>query len=133
MKAADITLEFTDVMIGKLPIYRDLFRLTADLLNELDNLPKKYRYSVGDRMVSTSLETLHHLHAAYGAQDAQVRLDAMDRFATEFEMLRTLLRLCNESRLLSQRRLTCLFVSMEGISKQLAGWRKSTKEKQHSR
>lgn len=120
-------------MIGKLPIYRDLFRLTADLLNELDNLPKKYRYSVGDRMISTSLETLHHLHAAYGAQDAQARLDAMDRFATEFEMLRTLLRLCNESRLLSQRRLTCLFVSMEGISKQLAGWRKSTKEKQHSR
>lgn len=120
-------------MIGKLPIYRDLFRLTTDLLNELDNLPKKYRYSVGDRMISTSLETLHHLHAAYGAQDAQVRLDAMDRFATEFEMLRTLLRLCNESRLLSQRRLTCLFVGMEGISKQLAGWRKSTKEKQHSR
>lgn len=70
-------------MIGKLPIYRDLFRLTTDLLNELDNLPKKYRYSVGDRIISTSLETLHHLHAAYGAQDAQARIDAMDRFAEE--------------------------------------------------
>lgn len=53
----------------------------------------------------------------------------MSTFSTELEMLSTYLRIANEARLIPLKRATDLFVQLDNIKKQLAGWKKATREK----
>lgn len=53
----------------------------------------------------------------------------MSQFSTELATLTAYLRIANESRLIPLKRATDLFVQLDNIKKQLAGWKKATKDK----
>ncbi len=112
-----------------LPIFRDLYRLNVALLKDIHNIPKIYRHTLGDRIINTGLTALHQLQKAYDAAQTVKRLHEMSAVSTELEMLSTYLRIANETKMIPIKRATDLFVQLDSIKKQLAGWRKATKEK----
>ena len=60
------------------------------------------------------------------AREKQERIKYLDDFMSDFEMLRVYLRLCADNKILKLNTLTDLFILIDGISKQLAGWRYAT-------
>lgn len=114
----------------KLPIYRDMLRLTALLMHDIKNMSKVSRHTLGDRMVSTALDALDNLSEGYLSKDVPtVRLEALRMMKVNISRLKTHLRLCNETHELSLKRLTDYFVRLEDIEKQLAAWNKSEKNR----
>lgn len=114
----------------KLPIYRDMLRLTTLLMHDIKNISKVLRHTLGDRMVSRALDALDNLSEGYLSKDVpSARLEALRMMKVNISRLKTLLRLCNEARELSEKRLTDYFVRIEDIEKQLAAWSKSEKSK----
>lgn len=112
-----------------LPIFRDLYRLNVALLKDIENIPKIHRHTLGDRIINMGLSSLHQLQRAYDAQSPTKRLYEMSNFSTELSTLTMYLRIANESRLIPLKRATDLFVQLDNIKKQLAGWKKATKGK----
>ena len=112
-----------------LPIFRDLYRLNVALLKDIENIPKIHRHTLGDRIINTGLSSLHRLQQAYDAQSPTKRLYEMGNFSTELSTLTMYLRIANESRFIPLKRATDLFVQLDNIKKQLAGWKKATKDK----
>lgn len=121
---ADITLKDMN-----LPIFRDLYRLNVALLKDVENIPKIHRHTLGDRIINTGLSSLNFLQKAYDAQSPTKRLYEMGNLSTELSSLTMYLRIANESRLIPLKRATDLFVQLDNIKKQLAGWKKATKVK----
>ena len=112
-----------------LPIFRDLYKLNVALLKDIENIPKIHRHTLGNRIIDTGLSSLHQLQKAYDSTSPVKRLYEMSQFSTELATLTTYLRIANESRLISLKRATDLFVQLDNIKKQLAGWKKATKDK----
>ena len=112
-----------------LPIFRDLYRLNVALLKDIENIPKIHRHTLGDRIINTGLSSLHRLQQAYDAQTPTKKLYEMGNFSTELSTLTMYLRIANESRLIPLKRATDLFVQLDNIKRQLAGWKKATKDK----
>lgn len=112
-----------------LPIFRDLYRLNVTLLKDIENIPKIHRHTLGDRIINTALSSLHQLQKAYDSSQPLKRMHEMSAFTTEINTLTTYLRIANEARLIPLKRATDLFVQLDGIKKQLTGWRKATKDK----
>lgn len=112
-----------------LPIFRDLYKLNVALLKDVENIPKIHRHTLGDRIIDTALKAIHQLQKAYDSTSLLKRLHEMSLFSTELSTLTTYLRIANESRLIPLKRATDLFVQIDGIKKQLAGWKKATKDK----
>ena len=112
-----------------LPIFRDMYHLNILLLNDVENIPKMYRHTLGDRIVTTAMNAYQQLQKAYDAQAGLRKLYAMEGFATELNTLSAFLRMANELRAIPLKRATDLFVRIDAIKKQLSGWRKATKGK----
>lgn len=112
-----------------LPIFRDLYKLNVALLKDVENIPKIHRHTLGDRIIDTGLTALHQLQRAYDSAQPIKRLHEMSKFSTVLEVLSTYLRIANEARLIPLKRATDLFVQLDNIKKQLAGWKKATREK----
>ena len=112
--------------IGKLPVYKDVYRLSVMLIKEMDNVAVKYRRTLGERILTTALEVVSLLHSAYGAQTAPERINYLDRFQVKFGELQTLLRMANECRVFSLKRAASFSELVAGISKQIGGWKRFT-------
>ena len=112
-----------------LPIFRDLYKLNVALLKDIENIPKIHRHTLGNRIIDTGLSSLYQLQKAYDSTSPVKRLYEMSQFSTELATRTTYLRMANESRLIPLKRATDLFVQLDNIKKQLAGWKKATKDK----
>lgn len=65
-----------------LPIFRDMYHLNILLLKDVENIPKMYRHTLGDRIVTTAMNAYQQLQKAYDAQVGLRKLYAMEGFAT---------------------------------------------------
>lgn len=70
-----------------LPIFRDLYRLNVALLKDVQNIPKIYRHTLGDRIVNTAFSALHQLQKAYDSAQPVKRLHEMSAFSTELDSI----------------------------------------------
>lgn len=96
-----------------LPIYRDLFRLNATLLKDVENIPKIHRYTIGNRIIDSALNSLQSLQRAYDSSTHLERLHEISIMLSELELLSTYLRLANETKIISLKRATHLFDSLD--------------------
>lgn len=93
-----------------------MLRLTALLMHDIKNMSKVLRHTLGDRMVSRALDALDNLSEGYLSKDVpSARLEALRMMKVNISRLKTLLRLCNEAREFSEKRLTDYFVRIEDI------------------
>ena len=114
----------------QLPIFRKMYDLTLMLMRLHDKFPKQYKHNLGDRLVSTSLQLFTYLFTAnrlYNNKEKMV--EQLDLFLDGFDLLKVLIRLCNEERLFSMNNTANLALLTESITKQINGWRtKSEKD-----
>ena len=114
----------------QLPVFRKMYDLTLMLMRLQNKFPKQYKYNLGDRLVSTSLQLFTYLFTANRLyNNNERRIEQLDLFLDGFDLLKVLIRLCNEERLFSMNDTANLALLTESITKQINGWRtKSEKD-----
>ena len=114
----------------QLPVFRKMYDLNLMLIRLVNNFPKQYKYNVGDELIKTSLRLFKHLFAANREYDNKIkRVEHLDNFLDDYDLLKVLIRLANEKRMFSIKDAANLALLTENITKQINGWRnKSSKE-----
>jgi hypothetical protein len=114
----------------QLPVFRKMYDLNLMLIRLVNNFPKQYKYNVGDELIKTSLRLFKHLFAANREYDNKIkRVEHLDNFLDDYDLLKVLIRLANEERMFSIKDAVNLALLTENITKQINGWRnKSSKE-----
>ena len=114
----------------QLPVFRKMYDLNLMLIRLVNNFPKQYKYNVGDELIKTSLRLFKHLFAANREYDNKIkRVEHLDNFLDDYDLLKVLIRLANEERMFSIKNAANLALLTENITKQINGWRnKSSKE-----
>lgn len=94
-----------------------IFEVTKDF-------PRDYRYTLGQDMKRNALQLVRCIYRANRSRD---RVEPLEQFLDQFDLLKLEVRLCVDMRLLPIRRQAELAELMEGNGKQITGWRKASR------
>lgn len=114
------------MLASELPVYKDTYDLVSMLIDYVNVFPKAYKHNIGSKIISESLELFESLQLAnryYGNSEA--RSKHLDNFLIKFELLKVLLRLCNDKKIISIKQTAQLALFYEKIGKQVNGWKNS--------
>lgn len=106
-----------------LPIFQVTYELVSKLVEWSENFPRKYKFTLGEKMVNISLELFEYIQLANAYADNRQKY--MMGFTVKLELLKTVLRLCFERKLFSLAQSADICRLTTVIGKQATGWRKS--------
>jgi len=112
------------VLHTALPVYRDTYQLILNVFEYTKDFSKEYKYTLGQDMKRDALQLIRSI---YRANKHANRAEHLEVFLDEFELLKLEIRLCTDMKLLSIKKQAALSGLMEGIGKQVTGWRNATR------
>ncbi|MCP4273668.1 MAG: four helix bundle protein [Gammaproteobacteria bacterium] len=107
-----------------LPVYRDTYNLILKIFKVTKDFPKEYKYSLGQDMKRDALQLVRSIYRANKSVHKKEHLEA---FLDEFELLKLEIRLCRDMKVLSFKKQAALSQLMDGIGKQVTGWRNASR------
>jgi len=113
-------------------VYKDVYDLISRLYEKVTQMPRLAKYTLGQRMIDTSLELIDHIQKANMQRDAVVRSSMLDEAITSSERLKTLMRLCVDKKVIDIKFQTVAATLQISIGSQLTAWRQSTNARIHS-
>ena len=114
----------------QLPVFRVMYDLNHLIFKVVDKFPKQYKYNLGSEMISLSIKLFKHLFKANRLKDDKVkRVECIDEFLDDFDLLRVMIRMVNEERLIGLKDTANLALITDNITKQINGWRRNISEK----
>lgn len=107
-------------MLNELPLYRDTFELVSVVTDYIDTFPKKYKYTIGDKLLTTCLNLFDclvkaNVHHAESKQHQKY----MRMYINTYIMVRTLTRLCIEKKIITLKQTSRLALIFEPIEDKL--------------
>lgn len=93
-----------------------------------DSLPKKSRYTLGDKIDSRFIYVLELLYIA-SYQNVTQKLSTLERALTGVDTLKFLLRVAWEVRALDEKKYIVLSKELDEVGRELGGWRKGLQTK----
>ena len=108
----------------ELPVYKDTYHLVLIVFEYTKSFPREYKYTLGQDM---KRDALNLLRGIYRANKHKNRVEHLEAFLDEFELLTLEIRLCVEMKLISLRNQAVLSELMTRISKQVTGWRNAAR------
>ena len=106
-----------------LPVYRDTYQLILKIFEVTKDFPREYKYSLGQDMKRDAMQLVRSIYRANKSADKK---EALENFLDEFELLKLQIRLCADMKILSLTKQAELSLLMEGIGKQITGWRNAS-------
>ena len=103
-----------------LKIYRDVSRLLDSLFRMLKSVERFYRYTVGERMVTLTLDMLELITFANRQED---KVPALTTLADKTVVLTTLFRSCVNNKVLTPKQYAAYAALLDQIGKQITGWK----------
>jgi hypothetical protein len=103
-----------------LKVFKDVYRLILKIFEYTQSFPREYKYTLGQDMKRDGIVLVRNIYRANKAKDKTEYLEA---FLDDFEVLKLEFRLCVDMRILSVKRQAEVAGLMEGIGKQVTGWR----------
>jgi hypothetical protein len=112
--------EFTLALYYDLPVFKDVYKLTLRVFELTQHFAREYKFTLGQDMKRDCLSLVRSIYRAHKTQHKEVPLET---FLDDFEVLKLEIRLCTDLKLLPIRNQAELVELMEGISRQVTGWR----------
>jgi hypothetical protein len=103
-----------------LPVFKDVYQLILLIYDYTKDFPKEYKYTLGQDMKRDAMHLVRSIYRANKVKDKVVYLEA---FLDDFELLKLEIRLSADMEILSLKKQVKLNAMMEGIGKQITGWR----------
>lgn len=111
----------------QLKVYQDVVMLVRITHRLTVNFPRFEKYSIGSKLFNDSLELIKYI--ARANRDMAHRVEILEKFMTEFESWKTLLRIAIDERMVPQNALKSVLQTITAIDKQITGWKKSAAQK----
>lgn len=83
-------------LVSNTQIYLDCRKLLDTILDITPNFPRAYKFSIGNKMHEIGINLISHISAAYLNRERATRIQHLVNFQSEFEVLKTLLRIAGE-------------------------------------
>lgn len=103
----------------ELDVYKKCYSLLLLLYQHVANFSREYKYSLGDKLKAEVLEVMLSIYRANLTEDKSVHIQ---KGKEGVELLKILLRISRDLRLVSVTQYTELMHQTEDISKQLTAW-----------
>lgn len=113
-----------------LKVYRDIYDLFHLVLDVLENFPKLYKYTLGERIQDNLLDTMENIERAN--KNMKKRVYYIEEARCSHDIVTMLLRLSFERKAIPISKYTEICKLTEGIGKQLTGWASFTKDGKNS-
>ena len=108
----------------ELPVFKDVYRLTLLLYTLTQNFTREYKFTLGQEMKRDCLQLVRSIYRANKTRSKEAYLD---QFLDDFELLKLEIRLCVDLKLVSLKHQAEMALLMEGIGKQITGWRNANR------
>jgi hypothetical protein len=109
---------------SQLPIYNSVFFLLKDLHQRVPKFSKLYKYSLGEKMLNTTMEMLMTITKANSQKDMKERVILIEILLEKTDQMLIHVRIAEELKLFnSQNAYPFLTQKIIDISRQSAGWK----------
>lgn len=108
-------------LVYDLEVYKKCYDLLISVFVAVKHYSREYKYNLGDRIKQEVLDVMLNI---YRANVSENKSPYLQKGREHIEVLKLLIRLSKDLRLLSVAKYTELFGKTESISKQLLGWQK---------
>lgn len=113
-------------LVSNTQIYLDCRKLLDAILDITPSFPRAYKFSIGSRLHEIGINLMSEISAAYINRDRVVRIQHLVNFQTDFEVLKTLLRIAGERKwILGKSRHADIIELTDAIGKQSSAWKNS--------
>lgn len=112
-------------LFTRLPVYKLGYDLLIELYRRSSNFPREYKFTLGERLKNNATDMLINIYKANKSKK-ESRLQYIDDARQNVEVIRLLLRLCKDMKILGIKGFVALNTKVEELSKQLASWQKYT-------
>jgi hypothetical protein len=112
-------------LFTELPVYKLAYDLLIAIYQRTSIFSREYKYSIGERLKDETLELLLSIYKANKSKRAN-RLDYLDNARQNIEVVRLLLRICKDLKIIGVKGFVVLNVQVEELSKQVSSWHKYT-------
>lgn len=109
-----------------IPIFQKVYDFYKELYQAELKFPKAHKYTLGQRLDSTTIEMFELLVLA-GRRQAD-RITLLDKANAKLDTLKLLLRLAKDTKSLDNQKYIQLESSLQEIGRMLGGWIKHTKQ-----
>lgn len=113
-------------LVSNTQIYLDCRKLLDIILDITPNFPRAYKFSIGNKMHDIGVALIAEISAAYLNRDRATRIQHLVNFQSEFEVLKTLMRIAGERKwVLGRSRHADIIELLDAIGKQSTAWKNS--------
>ena len=104
----------------ELPVYKASYDLLLQIYNLTHNLTREYKYTLGEKLKNEITVLLSNIYRA-------------NRTRENLELVRLYIRILKDLKQITSKKHIFINLSIEKVSKQLAGWHKSVSKKQNTK
>lgn len=116
-----LEIKFIMAIYYNLPVYKKTYDLILELFNLSSNLPKAYKYTLGERIQLDAIEVIINIYKANASIE---KLEYISKSREHIEIIRLMIRILYDTKQISLKRMIVINKKIEEISKQLVSWQK---------
>ena len=106
----------------ELPVYKATYDLLLQIFQLTHNLNREYKFTLGEKLKNEITELLSNIYRANRTREKAVYLE---KARENLELVRLYIRILKDLKQISGKKHVFINLSIEKVSKQLAGWHKS--------
>ena len=106
-----------------LPVFADVYALTQKIFVVTQDYPREYKFTLGSDMKRDALVLLRSIYRINKARD---KVDHLEAFLDDFELLKLEIRLSADLKILSLKKQAHLAELTDKIGRQITGWRNAS-------
>ena len=103
-----------------LPVFKEVYKLILVLFEVTKDFPKEYKYTLGHDIKRDGINLVRSI---YRANKAKNKVDYLEAFLDDFELIKLEIRLCVDMKIVSIKKQAEISLLMDSIGKQVTGWR----------
>ena len=103
-----------------LKVFKDVYSLILKIFEYTKDFPREYKYTLGQDMKRDAVVLVRSI---YRANKAKNKSEYLEAFLDDFEIIKLEIRLCVDMKIVSIKKQAELSILMDGIGKQVTGWR----------
>ncbi len=112
-------------LFSELPVYKLGYDLLIAIYDRTKLFTREYKYTLGEKLKNETLELLINIYKANKSKQA-TRLQYIGNARQNIEVIRLLLRVTKDLKIIGIKGHVVLNVQVEELSKQLTSWQKYT-------
>ena len=114
------------MLAQELTIYQDTEKLVILLIAVQKQMNRSLKHSIGDRMIGKSFDLFTHIYKINRETEAKRKVYHIEQFLYDFEIVKTAIRILEETREISTKTASRIAVLTNSIGKQANGWKRAT-------